>query len=92
MKIRYFKHETEGYYFSAFVRWDNEDDILAMCTCRCSTMLEALVFTQAFLKGWPPVMLVEPMGYTNRDLVFNEIKIPVQKVINEVFEVPVKVL
>ena len=89
MKIRYFKHTKEGYYFGAFVRWNDTNDILAMLSGKCLSMVEAAFQTGKFLKGWPPVMLIEPMGYTDRDLSFDEIKIPVQKVDNKVFMVPV---
>lgn len=91
MKIRYFKHDRDGYYFGAFVRWSDHDDILAMLSGRCSSMMEAVMKTGDFLKGWPPVMLVEPMGYTERNLRFTEIKIPVRSVPSK-FEVPVRLL
>ena len=92
MKIRYFKHARDGYYFSAFVRWDNHDDILAMLTQRCSSVVDALIQTAKALEGWPPVMLVEPMGKTSKDLHFSEIKIPIQQVDHKSYKVSVKVL
>jgi len=79
-KVRIFKSTRKGYYFGAFVREENTNEILALMTDQCTRSADATVALFEGLAGWPPVMLIEPMGYCEKDLVFTEIKIPAKVV------------
>lgn len=76
-KVRIFKSTRKGYYFGAFVRWDDTNEIISMATDPCISSADAIVALFKTLAGFPPVMFIEPMGFCEKDLVFKEIRIPV---------------